>query len=282
MPFAYHALVKLPDPARVAPTLKPIEDDSTPDQTAAGVDRDGKFRLRWSYPVLGVEQPCSFVVEQATFKLALFSDAAQDPLVLGENGTWRGEADWTTALHPANNSNSYHPLYTDGVDLKLTMIEPISLPQGRATLSFLSSEDIERGHDFARVEVSANGGLFFPVANYSGPFSGVRRVDLSEFAGQDVVVRFRFLTDDSAPVPPPDGWFIDNITLETSDFSPIGTVDSERETFLVVPPQSKTRFTEPHTRFFRVKGLFGNPCSFSGPYSNEREITIDPGDKGPH
>jgi hypothetical protein len=281
MPFAYHAVAKVPETDRVAPTMKQVEDDSTPDQTQGGVDRDGKFRLRWSYPVLGVEQPCAFVVEQASFMSAFFTDDAEDPLVLGENGTWIGEADWVTSPNPDTNSNSYHPLYTDEVDLKLAMIAPIALPHQRVTLSYTSSEDLETGHDFARVEASGNGGPFLPVANFTGGFSGIRRVDLTGFAGQDVRVRFRFVTDDSSPTTPPLGWFIDNITLSASDFHSIGTFSGEKRTLLVNLQEPRLRITDAHTSFFRVLALFGNPCTTSAPPSNERAVVVDPGEKGP-
>jgi hypothetical protein len=280
MPFSYRAVVTLPQPDRAAPFMRSITDDGTPDQTPDGVDHDGRFRLRWTYPALLVEQPCAFVIERATGRQGIFADDAEEVLVLGENATWSGTVDWVTRPHPDTMTNGYHPLYTDFSDLRLTLVDPIALPDGRATLSFQSSEDIEPNADFARVEASGNGGPFIPLGVYTGAFSGRRRVDLSPLAGQDVVVRFRFVTNDLMSAPLFDGWFIDDIALETSDYRAIATVDAGTFTF-TVRPEDRTRATEERTEFFRVGGLFGSPCVTNGPFSNERSITVEPNVRGP-
>jgi hypothetical protein len=274
MPFSYRALIQLPDPARKAPFLLAIEDDTSPDQTASGEDVDGRFRLAWTYPPAPAEQPCGFVIERASRLVGFFADDAEEALVTGDNSTWTGDDTWTTAAHPDTLTSSYSPVYTDLQDVRLTLAAPISVPTGRAILSFTSFEDIEENFDYAYVEVSGNGGPFLPMAVYTGAFSGRRSVDLSFFGGQDVLVRFRFITDELVSAPLFLGWFIDDITLESADFRTIATVDGATFAFDVAP--DRARAVQERTEFFRVGGLFGSSCDENGPYSNVREITIDP------
>jgi hypothetical protein len=147
-------------------------------------------------------------------------------------------------------------------------------------LSFDSSEDIEEGFDFAYVEVSGDGGAFLPMAVYTGAFSGRRTIDLSLFGGQEIRLRFRLLSDGLLSAPLFQGWFIDNIALESADFRALATVDGGTLAFDVQP--TKTRAVEPRTEFYRVGGLFGSPCDENGPFSNVRAITVAPRVELPH
>jgi len=280
MPFAYRAVVELPDPAGKSPFLAQVADDATPDQGPTGVDRDGRFTLSWTYPEAPAEQPCGFVIERAGRLQGVFADDAEEPLVLGENPTWTGDANWITAPHPETLTNSYSPTYIDAVNLKLVMNTPISLPAGRAILSFDSHEDIEDGFDYAFVEASGGGGPFIPLARYTGAFSGRRRIDLSGFGGQEVRLRFRFVTDGLISAPVYLGWFIDNVALDSADFHAIATVDGSTFSFDVSEGR-KVRSTSRHTSFYRVAGRFAGACADTGPYSNEREVTVDSGSGPP-
>jgi hypothetical protein len=275
MPFAYRAVMNLPDPARKAPFQLAIADDATPDQTAAGVDRDGRFRLSWTYPAEPAAQPCGFVIESASRFTRVFTDDAQDPLVQGANATWSGDANWITAVHPDTFTSCYSPTYVDNANEKLTLIDPLQIPLGGAVLSFDSNEDIEEGFDFAFVEASGDGGPFIPLARYSGTFTGRRRIDLADFAGQAVRLRLRFTSDSLISAPVHTGWFIDGIALDTADFHAFATVDGSTFAFDVTDG-AKIRSTAEHTIFYRVGGLFGAGCAQNGPFSNERSIHVSP------
>ena len=280
MPFSYRAVVELPEPARKAPFLNAIADDASPDQSAAGVDRDGRYELTWTYPAAPAEPPCAFVIERASALVGLFADDAADPLVAGENATWSG-ADWVTTVHPDTATSAYSPLYTDGVDLRLTLIDPLLLPEGTTILSFDSYEDIEEGFDFGRVEASADGGPFLPLALYSGAFSGRRRVDLTGLGGHAVRLRFRLVSDGLLSAPAFLGWFIDDIALDAANFHVLATVDGGTFHFSVGEGQ-KVRSTREHTLLYRVGGRFDDPCQAGGPFSNERAITVAPRFQDPH
>jgi subtilase family protein/PA domain-containing protein len=274
MPFSFRAVTELPDPARKAPFLEAIADDATPDQTAAGVDRDGRYELSWTYPGEPAAQPCGFVIEQASSFEGVFADDGEELLVAGENSSWSG-AEWVSAPHPDTTSFAYSPLYTDDADRRLTLIAPLALPAGTAVLSFASYEDIEEGFDYARVEASADGGPFLPLAVYTGAFSGRRRVDLTGFGGHEVRVRFRLVSDSLLSAPAFQGWFIDDIAIDTADFRAIATVDGA--TFhLEVSEGQRLRSSRERTLLYRVGGLFDGNCTTNGPFSNERSIALDP------
>ena len=280
MPFSYRALSAAPDPHHAQPFLSAIEDDASPDWTATGVDRDGRFRLSWSYPEPPALAPCAFVVEEATGSSVTFSDDAEEVLVSGMNSGWSGDETWTTAVHPDTLSGSFSPVYADEQDVSLTSTTPIALAEGvRATLSFASFEDIEDDFDYGFVEVSGDGSTFIPLAAFTGAFSGERNVDLSGFAGQSIQIRFRFVTDELVSAPLFLGWFIDDIRIEVSDFAPIATLGGGATSYDVSDrlgtPVKKGAQLAAKDFLYRVRARFGVPCNQDGPPSNLREIRVD-------
>ena len=110
-----------------------------------------------------------------------------------------------------------------------------------ATLEFWAWFDIEKGWDYAYVQVSADGGRTWsilegahstttdPVGNSYGPgYTGssagwVReRVNLTPYAGGKVLVRFEYVTDDAVYL---DGLLIDDLSVPELDYRD----DAERE-----------------------------------------------------
>ncbi|HEX8492186.1 MAG TPA: post-COAP-1 domain-containing protein [Pyrinomonadaceae bacterium] len=255
----------------VAPAQQPIQDDATPDQSN-GIDRDGNYTLSWTYPELPVEQPCGYGIEEATAFGPIFSDDAEELLIGTENSKWSSEGQWISSLHPTTQTRGYSVVYAVNQNTSLTMKDAVLIPAGHAAfLTFDSREDIEKNFDYGFVEVSADGGAFQTLAQYTGVFTGKRTVDLSAFAGQQVKIRFRF-TSDVVTAPPQLGWFIDNIRIETSNFATIATVASSVSQFDVTGHANGTYA-------YRVKGFFGdcaaNPTA--GPYSRVRQIIVELG-----
>jgi hypothetical protein len=104
----------------------------------------------------------------------------------------------------------------------------------RATLEFSLWYDIEEGYDYGYVAVSSDGGTtwdilegnhtrsYDPVGNafgvgYTGRSGGYdeptwvdERLDLTPYAGQEVLVRFEYVTDDAVNYP---GWLLDDIAI---------------------------------------------------------------------
>ncbi|HVE65562.1 MAG TPA: post-COAP-1 domain-containing protein [Thermoanaerobaculia bacterium] len=236
-------------PAR--PRQEPIADDSEPDQSA-GVDGDGAYRLSWSHPPAPAQPACRFRVEESRLTHPAFADAAEEPLVASSNATWQGDPGWTSGPHPGTTTLGYWLPYTDNADTALAMRSPIALPAARAAvLTFSSFESIELDFDYGFVELSADGGPFQTLATFTGDFSGTRVFDLSGFAGQSVVVRFRLTSDTLISFPAQIGWFVDDIRIRTGAFAPVGDLSSSASA-LDVAGRGAGFWG------YRVSGLFGD------------------------
>jgi hypothetical protein len=102
-----------------------------------------------------------------------------------------------------------------------------------ATLSFWTWYDIEHGWDYGYVEVSADGGEtwdvlegprttdYDPAGNAFGSgYTGEtekwvqEEIDLGAYAGQEILLRFEYITDDAYNAP---GWAIDDIAIVELD-----------------------------------------------------------------
>ncbi|ROS75274.1 immune inhibitor A domain-containing protein [Cellulomonas sp. PhB143] len=114
-----------------------------------------------------------------------------------------------------------------GDDLDVSMSRSVDVPATAATLSFQARYDIEKGYDYALVEVDSGSG-FTPLPTSAstvkqnngidGTSDGWDTVtaDLSAYAGTTVDLRFRYVTDGGAAgnvQSLPDGFFVDDITL---------------------------------------------------------------------
>lgn len=152
-----------------------------------------------------------------------------------------GEGEWTVSdLRSYSGTYAWHgpnTNYNSDLYLILTVPEPLS---PSTTLSFWHTFDIEYGYDAAVVEISTNAGDtwtdlgdYFTVNGYNGyaylntenplsgqaAFSGYQpnfresRVNLSQFAGEMVQIRFRIASDYVFGYA---GWFVDDVVLETS------------------------------------------------------------------
>lgn len=127
-----------------------------------------------------------------------------------------------------------------GNELDRSMVFAGTVPSDNATLTFSTKYDIEEGWDFGIVQISTDGGKTYTtlsnadttsdhdpaaagniVENLPG-FTGVQETattetfDLSAYAGQDVLVAFRYMTDAAANgngVLPQPGWWVDDVAL---------------------------------------------------------------------
>jgi hypothetical protein len=121
----------------------------------------------------------------------------------------------------------------DDTNTRLTGIFDLSDVRS-ATLNYWTWYDIEKDWDYGYVEASTDGGQSWtiletphtstenPTGNGYGPgYTGTsagwieEKIDLSEFAGQEIMVRFEYITDDAVNRP---GWAIDDISIPEINF----------------------------------------------------------------
>jgi len=132
---------------------------------------------------------------------------------------WSNSLPWQLTDEDAH-SGSY--CFTDSPDgnyannIDRSMVKEIDLGSAlRPVLSFWDKYSLESYHDFGWVEVSNDGGVhwqrrFFVTGTSSGQWLK-EEIDLSEYAGQVIRVRFRLTSDDNGVTN--DGWYIDDVEI---------------------------------------------------------------------
>jgi hypothetical protein len=149
-----------------------------------------------------------------------------------------------------------------GNDLDRSMVFAGTVPSDNATLSFSTKYDIEQGWDFGVVQVSTDGGKTYTTLSNASTtsdhdpaaagniveqlpgFTGVQETaatetfDLSAYAGQDVLVAFRYMTDAAAngngALSEP-GWWVDDVALGGTVLSDGSSTDGARTMSQVSP-----------------------------------------------
>ena len=147
------------------------------------------------------------------------------------------KATHTTALSGKDGKLEWYSTMGNDLDVAFQTKHPVSV--GAATaLTFRTWYDIEEGYDYGFVEVSTDGGAAWDtVKEYSGSdtdhWADRQTVDLSAYAGKDVLIRFEYMTDGGAAHK---GWEVTDIAvgggmLPASAFSSDGwiRVDGERK-----------------------------------------------------
>ena len=150
--------------------------------------------------------PFAFMVGSAPL---VFSDTFE-----AGTGNWSPSGAWastTAQSHSPTRSLTDSPgaNYTNNVTSSMLLTGT----RQATKLRFWHRYATESGYDFGKVQVSANGGAWTTLAQYSGSLSTWTQVtiDLSAYSGQSLALRFQF-TSDSSVVG--DGWYIDDVELE--------------------------------------------------------------------
>lgn len=144
--------------------------------------------------------------------------------------------EWT--VDPAGHAQGDAALYSgNGDNLDRAIVEEVSVPANNATLTFDTRYNTEPLYDYAFVQVSTNGGESWtslanehtttdtdtgpPISDQLPGLNGVsgtsaegdwvtETFDLSQYAGQTILLSFRYMTDGGVVLP---GWWIDNVTV---------------------------------------------------------------------
>lgn len=273
MPFYLRAVRQSP----AAAVMNPIADDSPADQLD-GVDRDGSYVISWTYPSTEPARPCAYRIDEAQSSGmgTLWYDNGEELMSNTGNSKWAASL-WTTRPFLNNGSLGYAAAYIDEQTMTLTMKESVILPNSMALLTFESDEDLEPGFDYGYIDVSTDEGASWDtIRTFNGFFSGERAINLTDFAGQSIRIRFRVVTDELVSTPVHLGWSLDEIRIQAgAPFATIATVSADSSSYTV---SNKADGTWAH----RVVAMFDCGAeSFGTTPSNVETITVSNGTAPP-
>ncbi len=152
---------------------------------------------------------------------------------------------WTTVSNDPDRPGNSVIWSGNGNSTDAAAVTPVTVPAANPTLTFLAKYGAEVGYDYGYVSVSADGGKSYtPIAGdktVSGPLgpalngttSGFEphSFDLSAYAGQQILLSFRYVSDGGVNE---GGLLIDDITVGgtlVSDGSSLAPFDSPSEIF---------------------------------------------------
>jgi len=188
---------------------------------------------------------------ETTRTFRLLANAEATTTVFFDDDMEDGPDNWS-ATHDAGSSDwTYGPSYGDGSagwfaddvssvsDQYLTLAAPVTLTDA-AELRFLHRFETENGFDGGVVEISTDGGATWEdlgsamtqngytgtiSTSYSSPIGGRSAfegssggfietiVDLGDYVGEEILIRFRMATDSSVSS---DGWYVDAVAISTA------------------------------------------------------------------
>ncbi|AGK61838.1 hypothetical protein Asulf_01872 [Archaeoglobus sulfaticallidus PM70-1] len=123
---------------------------------------------------------------------------------------------WTLKVESLKNTENYIWYSGNGNNLDNTLSRDFDLRNiTKATLRFKTYYDIDEGWDYGYVEVVCNNTTYVlaEYTGYSKPY--VEEINLSKFAGNNITLVFRYVTDSSVVYP---GWYIDDIEIPEIGF----------------------------------------------------------------
>ena len=144
--------------------------------------------------------------------------------------------EWTVDPDPAGPTTDPALYSGTGDNLNRAIVRQVDVPAGSPELTFDGMWSLEDGFDYGYVQVSTDGGVTYDAIPCSdqeeGPlgsafngesdgFVGVS-CDLSDWAGQSIVIAFRLVTDSSVSQ---DGLWVDDVAIGGTDLSDGSTLD---------------------------------------------------------
>lgn len=178
--------------------------------------------------------PVQYLPASAIHSISFQGDKTLPPLPL----------EWSVDSTPPGRSHAGDSsLYSgSGANFDRAMIKQIPVPAGSPTLTFDTRYNMEKNYDFGFVQVSTDGGKTFTSLSNADTTSDIasdspilgtlshnapglngksgsgtfakwvpESFDLSAYAGQNVLLSFRYITDSGVDKP---GWWVDNIKVD--------------------------------------------------------------------
>jgi immune inhibitor A len=130
------------------------------------------------------------------------------------------KAKHTVKLSGADGAKEWYSTMGNDVDVALDVKNPVAV-SADTQLSYRTWYDIEQDYDYGFVEVSADDGATWDtVQQYTGTDTGrwadTQTVDLSAYAGENVRIRFEYMTDGGVALK---GWELTDIAIDGSVLS---------------------------------------------------------------
>ena len=130
------------------------------------------------------------------------------------------------------------------------------------------------------VEISTDGGITFTaVGSYVDNYVGTRVIDISQYAGRAIKMRFRIVSDllNGTQDPAPLGWFIQNIAIASDDFHTIGSPGPNDSSLSIIGRPNGTYYYRVASEESNGKtdGVKSTVSKFTTPAPGER-IAADP------
>ena len=265
-----------PIPELQAPVqADPANVEQAPGAAACGTDTNGTYTLGFSYTPLAVDDalPDGFQVQEATLFQDIFTDDASEALSNGSNSRWQqgggsttGVDGWTSQVNPNTGNLAYYVPDTLEQSWTLAMKDPVSLSPGGGTLTFDTTQATEEGFDYGSVEISTDDfATYTTIASDSGIFIGQRQVDLTDYGGQQIKLRFRMTSDGNTGLT---GWYVENIVINTNNFAAIAQLPANAVSHALSGVNDGTRY-------YRIAGTITvGAVTATGPYSNVKCATV--------
>ncbi|HYM63216.1 MAG TPA: choice-of-anchor J domain-containing protein [Gaiellaceae bacterium] len=154
--------------------------------------------------------------------------------------------EWTVDSAPPDSGGDAALYSGNGDNFDRAIVHEVTVPAAPATLRFETKYDTELLFDYAFVQVSTDGGeTYVSLANantttdvdpgvpqaiqdnlpgFNGDSGGwtTETFDLSPYAGQTILLSFRYMTDSSVALP---GWWIDNVMVNGTLLSDGSSLD---------------------------------------------------------
>jgi hypothetical protein len=154
--------------------------------------------------------------------------------------------EWTVDLDPPDRAGDAALYSGSGDNFDRAIVREVAVPAAPATLTFETKYETEVLFDYAFVQVSTDGGETFTSLSNANTTSEVdpsvpqaiqdnlpglngdsggwvtETFDLSPYAGQTILLSFRYMTDGGVSLP---GWWIDNVMLNGTLLSDGSSLD---------------------------------------------------------
>ena len=225
------------------------------------VDTDGKYTITWQEQNPDAN-PDYFQLDELT-DLNLMTDDAESTTTL-----WNLDGFSVSTSKYHSSSHSYKSRNANDDVSTMTTIEPLPITEA-TKLSFWCWYNTENNYDYAFVEISKNNRSYDLLDSFTGSSSNwiYKEYDLSDYSGESLFIRFRYVTDGYTTN---EGFYVDDIA-PVADVETVTTLSSSiTNHFYDITGKSNG------TYYYRVKGH--NSARGWGDFSTLERIIVSLGD----